>query len=674
MKTIIKIFLYSVIGTALLGVSGCNDFLDVEPVSQIVPENYLTDESQLEAYTVNRYNALAAFTIGADNQTDNQATNQAWSAYTKSFYLLPLDGGNWNFEEIYQINHFFDEVLPRWRDGSITGSESRINHYIGEMYFFRAYQYFNKMQLIGDFPIVRNKLPNNKEVLTKASIRMPHNEVARFIISDLDSAALLMNFTPLDGNKNRLCAQVALLFKSRVALYEGTWLKYFKDTPFVPGNIGWPGKGTHPDFQWEAGSIDAEINWFLDEAIEASALVADVVSLTPNTKILPQSVSDPANPYLEMYGAEDMSEYSEILLWKDFDFGLGIVHDVTGYAATGNYSIGLTRSLVDSYLMQDGLPIYASSANKPYKGDGITSLLVENRDPRMFLFVKQPLQINGYIGTRGGNTKGWVIEGDKNDGFIYPDIFSGSPEDKYSTGYACRKGWNPNISFWENQKSGVGKIVFRASEAYLNYIEAYYERHGSLDGKADTYWKAIRSRAGVDPNYNKTISSTIISKEALDWGSYSGEEQLSDNTLYNIRRERRLELMAEGFRMMDLRRWRSFDHLISRPFKIEGMKIYSSEIASVGWFGYNSSWLDEGWAQESLSPRSESDYLMPMHLQGSNNPIIGQGGVTWKMGHYWEPIPIAIFKETSNQAEGFSDSPVYQNPYWGMKSDEPAQQ
>lgn len=676
MKKTKHIFTAIAVAAIVLVQTGCNDFLDITPPSTLSPVDYLNDESHLEAYTMNRYNSLGSFAIGADNQTDNQATNQAWSGYTPEFHLHPLEGGAWSndgMREIYHINYFFEQVLPKWEGNKIAGSKVRINHYIGEMYFFRAYQYFSKLQAIGDFPIIRSTLPNKKDVLIEMSKRKPQNEVARFIISDLDSAIMLLSPTPIDGGKNRIYGTVAQLLKSRVALYEATWLKYFKGTEFVPGSAQWPGKDSNPNFAFPSGGIDAEINYLLDEALKAAEIVADNVMLTPNTKILPQ-VPGQSNPYLEMYGAENMSGYSEVLLWQDHNAALDVVHNITGYAATGNYSVGLTRSLVDAYLMEDGLPTYAASAEKPYLGDGITSQLITNRDPRMLLFIKQPGQLNAFGGSRGPNTKGWIVEGENGDGFRYPDIFNASAEDKYSTGYACRKGWNPDIRFWENLRSSTGRIVFRASEAYLNYIEAYYERHGNIAGKADTYWKAIRARAGVDVNYQTTIGSTNITKEALDWGSYSGGVQLTDATLYNIRRERRLELMAEGYRMMDLRRWRSLDQLMATPCKIEGMKIFSTEIWNEGWFhfGADDALWPPTWARTSVSDSDASPYLMPHFLLDSGNPVIAQGGLTWKKAHYWEPIPIAVFKNTSYQAEGFSDSPVYQNPGWGMMAGKPA--
>ena len=58
-------------------------------------------------------------------------------------------------------------------------------------------------------------------------------------------------------------------------------------------------------------------------------------------------------------------------------------------------------------------------------------------------------------------------------------------------------------------ESYTGCPVFRAAEAYLNYIEAYYELNGSLGGNCDQYWKALRTRAGVSTDYQLTTGEVI---------------------------------------------------------------------------------------------------------------------------------------------------------------------
>ena len=56
----------------------------------------------------------------------------------------------WNFTRIRQINYFFDQVMPKYKEGKISGSENNIRHYIGEAYVIRAYNYFKHLQTTAD--------------------------------------------------------------------------------------------------------------------------------------------------------------------------------------------------------------------------------------------------------------------------------------------------------------------------------------------------------------------------------------------------------------------------------------------------------------------------------------------------------------------------------------------
>lgn len=72
------------IGTLLLGgLTGCNDFLDREPLDKVIPEKYFASESDLAAYTINAYpfetvtDAYGINFFGKDNDTDNQASGDS---------------------------------------------------------------------------------------------------------------------------------------------------------------------------------------------------------------------------------------------------------------------------------------------------------------------------------------------------------------------------------------------------------------------------------------------------------------------------------------------------------------------------------------------------------------------------------------------------------------------
>lgn len=657
-----SIYIFAAIVSIAMILSSCmDDFLDREPKSTISPEDYLWTEEQLLSFSIARYPVIfethesGSFGIfGKDKDTDNQAYINASNIYAPGQYKVGQSGGAWDFTNIYQLNYFLETVLPRWENGEISGTDGGVKHCIGEIYFLRAWEYFKKMQQFGDFPIVTQTFPDEMDILVEASKRAPHTEVARFILSDLDKAIELLQDESPDKAKNRLNKACAHLVKSRVALYEATWLKYFKNTAFVPNGPGWPGaeKDYNANYQFQSGSIDAEIEWLLDKAIEHSAIVANSYALTPNNGNFQQSLSETENEYFTMFCNTDMTKYSEVLLWRKYNyFGIGIGNVVGEHAAGGNYGVGLTRGYVDSFLANDGLPIYASSQ---YQGDDYLADVRKNRDSRLHIFLKEPDQKNILI----PSTKLPAIPQVE----PYPILASAQPATAYATGYTIRKGLNANA---DDSKS-VGCILFRASEAYLNYMEAYYERYGSLDAAASNYWKLLRDRAIVNNNFNATIAATDMSIEAKnDWGAYSANV-LVDATLYNIRRERRCELLAEGFREMDLRRWRSMDQMIITKYHIEGFKLWGP---MQEWYKDGSKWLITwGSASASVSdPAVSGVYLRP--YQKTKKEFV-YDGYSWHMAHYLTPIALEHFLITSVGKE-VEDSPIYQNPEWPIEANVP---
>lgn len=659
----------------------CTDYLDKEPLSEVTPDKYLNDENQLASYAnalyvyqdpshnydenmtksiLPQHGAYSYGTFEIDNHTDNQAGMSSDNKYVPGLWKVPQkDDDNWFFENIRSCNYFLRTVLPKYETGEITGSDANIRHYIGEIYFLRSYEYFKRYQQYGDFPIVTEPLADNLETLIEANKRMPRNEVARFILQSLDSAVTYMSGTRMAST--RASVNAALLLKSRVALFEGTWLKYFKGTPFVPGGAGWPGqeKSYNAGYAYPTGNIDSEIAYFLDAAKTAAKTVADEMtgSLTSNTGSVQQSPTEPANPYMEMFADEDLSTYPEVILWRPYSKGLGKTHCVVVAAQWGDYGVGATRGLVDGFLMANGLPAYASGSG--YAGDQTIADVRKNRDPRLTLFLKEPGQTNILFEDATGDHAVPVEP--------YPDITNGNAEKGYSTGYALRKGG----SFYQNQcannGSYTGSITLRGVEALLNYIEACYEQTGALDGTAQSYWKTIRQRAGLDTDFTKTIAATNMTEEAKnDWGAYSAGT-LIDPTLYNIRRERRCELMAEGLRFMDLCRWRAMDQMISTPYHIEGIHLWNTPMQA--WYG--DLLVDDESDAANVSSHSRSEYLRPYEKNTKSNAY---NGYRWAMAHYLRPLPVKQFLLTASDGSTIADSPLYQNPYWPTVADQGAEQ
>lgn len=586
----------------------CDDFLDEEPQSEVSPEKYLLNESQLEAY-VNKYYAdydnwksdsddkggmIPSFwgsengsTYKDDNATDNQqGTN---GRYLKDTWTVAQSGGKWNFTNINALNYYLQTVVPRLENGELTGTESNLKHLVGEGYFLRALEYFFRLQRLGDFPIVKTVLPDEQEALTEASKRSPRNEVARFILSDLDQAISLMNN---NVKKTRLSKNAALLLKSRVALFEATWEKYHAGTALVPNGTGWPGAGKdyNAGYQFPSGSIEKEIEFFLTEAMSAASQVADAVQLTENNQIIRDQASKGKNPYYDMFASHDPSGYSEVIMYRGYDLSLNNSHHFNHYLYSGG-NTGYTHQFEQVFLMENGLPVYAAGSG--YAGDDYITDTKIDRDWRWRLFMKAPKEAKAVDNIA---TVEYFPEA--------PRLYVSDAKNATSTGYIQGKGYSLDYNDQLLGKDQTAFVVYRASEAYLNYIEASYLKNGNIDATADKYWKALRARAGVDTDYQKTINATDMSKEALNgWDAYS-HGALVDATLYNIRRERRCEFIGEGFRYMDLIRWRALDQL--NGYQLEGAKIFGP-MKSI--FGDNLKYDQADEKNNNVSSPSLSDYL-----------------------------------------------------------------
>lgn len=215
---------------------------------------------------------------------------------------------------------------------------------------------------------------------------------------------------------------------------------------------------------------------------------------------------------------------------------------------------------------------------------------------------------------------------------------------------------NSNLKCWTAYPS------LRGTEALLNYIEACYEATGGIDGTADRYWRALRGQhEGLDTDYTKTIAATDMAIEAkLDWGAWTAG-QIIDPVRFNIRRERRNEFIAEGYRWDDIKRWRSLDQMCTTGYHIEGMHLRSTPMED---------WYDHDALVATISSSSISEYIRPNEAK-SNSEVMD--GLKWTMAHYLNSLPIKQFMLTAPDGVTVEDSPLYQNPFWPTTPNVPAE-
>jgi hypothetical protein len=486
------------------------DLLDKSSLDQVTEDTYWTSSNDLKLYVNQFYpdlgGNLAYYNL--DSNSDNLQPVSP-SEVLNGTRSIPESGGGWDWSNIREVNYFLANA------SQVTeGTQSELDQYIGEGHFFRAYFYFQLVKRFGDVPYYDKVLDTDSEGL-KAP-REPRNVIIDNIISDLDeSIALLREKSEL--STNRVNRESALLFKSRVALYEGTWEKYHQGTVFgVEGSDG---------------------HEYLKIAVQASEkLVNGNYSL--------YSTGNPGEDYWKLFNRTDLSDNSEVFLFQpvepEADLGTG---NWTYLNGSRGRRTGITKQLVQSYLDSNGKPISESNL---YQGDTTLVQTVENRDPRL----KQTMWVPGQV---------QIDYGAEQEIFESPTLNEGS-FDLSTTGYMIRKGSTTDPD--QNQGSSSANYgatdasVFRYAEALLNYAEAKAELGTLTQADLDNTINLLRERVGM-PGLNIKVS---YSDDNWNFPNLS-------SIINEIRRERRIELALEGFRYDDLMRWAAADLFKNRRFK-----------------------------------------------------------------------------------------------------------
>ena len=660
-------------------VTSCSDFLDRPPLDQVPPSSYYLTADQLGTFPINYYTSIFPNNSGwwagvatFDNGTDNQAARSGnVSMFLQDQWKVPTSGGI-NMNNIRNVNKFINENEPKIAEGKVSGDADLIKQYMGEAYFVRAMLYYDKLQTYGDFPILLTELKVEDDLVTPNK-RQPRNLVARQILSDMDKAIerLQVDF----AKRVRINKYAALAMKSRMALFEATFEKYHRGTGRVPGDANWPGKNK----EWNKNftiNQDDEVNFFLDQAIDAAKKVCDAVPLrTQNSHVMNPSVVglyNGWNAYYDMFASPDLSKYPEVLLWRQFNSDINVAH-LTSNKLRGGAATGWTRGLVESFLMKNGLPIYATGSG--YHGDTTVDLAKTDRDERLQLFMfgesdvlgidKASIDLANKNLAPGATPLSKIL-------FNVAGLFATDEASRDVTGYRQRKfyNYNPDMQLGQTFSDVDGQIIIRVEEAMLNYIEASYLRTGSLDATATGYWTALRARAGITAPISTTIAATDMTKEAdvnrpsYDWAAFSAGHPV-DATLYSIRRERRSEFAGEGLRNDDLIRWASLDQV--KNYQIEGINFWDQTYQNPSFVNDKgvSLIVADGGEKATMSAKELTKYIRPYQIQKTNNILYN--GYTFYQAHYLSPFSYQEMQLCSPDGNA-ENSNLYQNIYWPVEA------
>lgn len=535
-----------------LFMSGCEKYLDVVPAETISSKDVLDNIVNAEKIWARLYNQtiqdFGLVETGGYNGVLLDACTDECMNHWESPAELAFNSGSWNgvsnpldnWSSSYQVIRIANIFLENIDNSKIPADKlsyykPRIPGYKADARFLRAMRYFELFRRYGAVPIITRSYNVNEAGEVSSLLRSPVDSVVAFITAECDAAAADL---PLDFNNNpseigRITKGAALALKARTLLYAAS--------PLFNGNTMYADVKNPDGTQLFPQTYDKQ-KW--KKAADAAKAVMDL-------GIYALYNPDPSNPvdnYAQLFYTR---EYKETILPLMFGATRNLEanylpngKDATGQSGNGKLSV--FQTMVDSYEMDNGLPI--SDPNSGYDSTGFwdgqiwdgkayrevkdVSNMYKNRDPRFYatIFFQNEYWDStnhirklkfAYYGGNNGASDGWPKSGTN-----------------CVTGYNWRKWSDPRVDVKHNTGNANRNYpVFRYAEILLDYAEAMNEY---LDAPSQDVYDAINKIRDRVSMPELPITSADHTKEGMR---------------ARIHNEWRVEFAFENHRFWDVRRW-----------------------------------------------------------------------------------------------------------------------
>ena len=598
-----KIFCISCLA---LGLSACNDsFMEREPVDSLVESNAFKTYDNFRAYMYKCYGLFTDARI-MTNQSGTQynQNGQYWSdlysglltdrdlrqnPYAYQAVNTVTASNNWDFSPIRAVNI----MLSHLNDGALT--EAQQKHWRSVGYFFHSWWYMELVARYGDVPYITKVLTD--ESPEAYGPRTPRAEVAQHIVERLEYAIENIGDCSADGD-NAVNADVCRAALSRFLLREATWAKYH--------------------------GLDEDYETYLRKCLAVSG---ELMEAYPTLYTGNGNDHYPAAGFDNEYTTESLKGVPGIIFYKEYVDGV-LTHRFSDYVHVAAHTTDAPQATIDLYLMQNGRPIANSeSGYKGGAGHDLWDVF-EGRDPRLPITFEPPVQakigkfpdadnvttfaqwtfwsegesLNGkgnytiskedsvkfrrYIDYFGPNIMCYDGGGVRSLGskrlpahnhtnsmsHSAPNITKYSQTDNYMrclTGYYFWKSYTSWEKGLNKAYQTSDKPIFLLSEVLLNYAEAACELGQFTQEVADKTINKLRERSGVAPMMVSLIDENWDPKR--DRGTAAWTQGYDSKTnypvnplLWEIRRERLVELMGTGMSFYDVKRWHKAPYFINR--------------------------------------------------------------------------------------------------------------
>jgi hypothetical protein len=488
-----------------MGLASCNDdFMQQIPKTALTTEGFFNSAGDLETYVNGLYNDDNLYSKGwyDDSQSDNVAiktpNNEMYDWLLTDLRSSDNTGGWDGWNSLRSVNLMLTNL------DRVTGAETDIKNYVGIARYFRAWFYINKVQSYSDVPWIDKPLSTTDEALYAK--QTPREEVVEHIFADLDSAVIWIKADM--GDKTRIHKYCALALISRFALYEGTFRKY------------------HPEL-----GLESTANDLLKKSIAASEElmkgpfeITGVGTTDLSAKSVPGVVG--AEGFRKLFTELELKDNKEVIQWRKFGEIINKAVNNSDLLMTknGRALYSLSRSLQESFLTKDGYPY---STVEDYAKKTLSEVFI-NRDPRFAETFAWP-----GIGNEASGQPPYTVPNPQRGG--------------YSQGKHFIRTYNRDTFSGADVGQYNGLPIYRYAEILLNYAEAKAELGELTEDVINKTINVLRDRVEM-PHFDAAREVDVTLKDLYP-------QIANNNTLLAIRRERRVELAGEGFRLTDINRW-----------------------------------------------------------------------------------------------------------------------
>ncbi len=512
-------------GTAACLLTGCNDMLDKDPRDTFINNSvFWSNTNAVESYTNKFYDNYVGYSQNGSfgwyyfkSLGDDQG-NSGFDNWL--FTTVPSTSAYWTdgFKEVRRANYVINNVAAS------AMSDADKTYYTAVARLNRAWQYYQLVREYGDVEWLGEVIadPDDGHVYGE---RTPRDVVIDSVRCDLDYA---VEHLPTVADKTKWSKHMALAMLSDVCLYEGTFAKYRTQQD----------NGIAPDAARAALYL------------KASADAADALIASGSYRLTAQ--------YGEVYHSDDLGNGTETIFYRNYGKDL-VMHCLIAWTCGSAEQYGLTKDAFDAYLFADGRPLATTTLDKDDratlngKGNCSIAKALAVRDRRLGLTVDSIVSFKG---------NSWARVND--EGVADAELMTSA------TGYTIRKYDNLTLDKYYRTYTYTNYTdapLYWYAVVLLNYAEAKAELGNATQADLDRSVNLLQARAGLPP---------LTLHPDADPANNMGV----DNLLWEIRRSRRCELIADNwYRYWDLVRWHQLDKLDSNQYPNINL---GANLASVG--------------------------------------------------------------------------------------------